>query len=469
MALGAIASRKDNLEHKLHKTKKLNDRLDNDINKLENVLLKKDIILSRAHHKETIQNSDIDKKIQTYENRLNKEMVTYNKMLTENNKLREQIQHIRREHAKFEAKNNRLDAILEEKRQLQAAMVDDGNLAFDSQEDAKQRGLGLADRNDKDLLQHSLEYKELQRHLDNEDDTKKFMDEKGEDRGSLAQQEINRRMLKIIQKSEKVGAQKLEAYKESFGVIYDIYGTISAEALLAELQTKESETFALYNYINDLNKNIEKEHESIAGFKYNTQKTQVATGLYLAEMIQKTDALVELKTKIGVTLDGLIVQYEEQSRTFDFMCQGIQTIFTRTGCEKKIIAQSLGDHTTINANNVLDHLALVERQANRLIGHYVKSQQEANPDMFAKTRVPSQTSRQGTDDGALDDVVIPPAIEDSELYNPTVLVNATDIRKKTNQVLDGREIDRRRLSEDFMSQQQRSFAKRADQRRMTLI
>ena len=149
MALGAIASRKDNLEHKLHKTKKLNDRLDNDINKLENVLLKKDIILSRAHHKETIQNSDIDKKIQTYENRLNKEMVTYNKMLTENNKLREQIQHIRREHAKFEAKNNRLDAILEEKRQLQAAMVDDGNLAFDSQEDAKQRGLGLADRNDK--------------------------------------------------------------------------------------------------------------------------------------------------------------------------------------------------------------------------------------------------------------------------------------------------------------------------------
>lgn len=54
-------------------------------------------------------------------------------------------------------------------------------------------------------------------------------------------------MLKIIQKSEKVGAQKLEAYKESFGVIYDIYGTISAEALLAELQTKESETFALYN------------------------------------------------------------------------------------------------------------------------------------------------------------------------------------------------------------------------------
>ena len=130
----------------------------------------------------------------------------------------------------------------------------------------------------------------------------------------------------------------------------------------------------MYLDINDLNKNIEKEHESIAGFKYNTQKTQVATGLYLAEMIQKTDALVELKTKIGVTLDGLIVQYEEQSRTFDFMCQGIQTIFTRTGCEKKIIAQSLGDHTTINANNVLDHLALVERQANRLIGHYVKSQ-----------------------------------------------------------------------------------------------
>jgi len=64
-------------------------------------------------------------------------------------------------------------------------------MAFDAQEDAQQRGLGLTDRNSKDLSQHSLEFKELQRNLDSEDETKKFMDEKGEDRGSLAQQEVN--------------------------------------------------------------------------------------------------------------------------------------------------------------------------------------------------------------------------------------------------------------------------------------
>ena len=53
-------------------------------------------------------------------------MVLYNKMLAENNKLRAEIQHLRGEHSKFEAKNGRLERILNEKRMLQSLMVDEG-------------------------------------------------------------------------------------------------------------------------------------------------------------------------------------------------------------------------------------------------------------------------------------------------------------------------------------------------------
>ena len=40
------------------------------------------------------------------------------------------------------------------------------------------------------MQQHSLEFKELQRHLDHEDTTKHFMEEKSEDRSVLAQLEV---------------------------------------------------------------------------------------------------------------------------------------------------------------------------------------------------------------------------------------------------------------------------------------
>ena len=47
-------------------------------------------------------------------------------------------------------------------------------------------------------MQHSLEFKELQRRLDNEDETKKFMDEKGEDRGSVEQAEVMQQLILLV-------------------------------------------------------------------------------------------------------------------------------------------------------------------------------------------------------------------------------------------------------------------------------
>ena len=48
--------------------------------------------------------------------------------------VRAREKHLRGEVLKFETKNSRLDRILEQKRQLQANMVNEGNLAFDAQD-----------------------------------------------------------------------------------------------------------------------------------------------------------------------------------------------------------------------------------------------------------------------------------------------------------------------------------------------
>ena len=93
--------------------------------------------------------SQLDRQIETYENRLHKEMVKYNRMLKSNEKLRVVIQHMRGEQKKFEEKNKKLEKILGNKLNHQDQMVDHGNHAYDTQADDKQKRAGLDEKNTK--------------------------------------------------------------------------------------------------------------------------------------------------------------------------------------------------------------------------------------------------------------------------------------------------------------------------------
>ena len=94
-------------------------------------------------------NLRIDQKIATYENRLHKQKLGYNKLLSENRQLRDEIQHLRGEHQKFEMKLAHLNKVLENRRKVQSNMIEEGNNAFDMQEDAMVKKSALFERNEK--------------------------------------------------------------------------------------------------------------------------------------------------------------------------------------------------------------------------------------------------------------------------------------------------------------------------------
>jgi len=70
-----------------------------------------------------------------------------------------------------------------------------------------------------------------------------------------------------------------------------------------------------------------------------------------------------------------------------------------------------------------------------------------------------------------ENVVIPPPIEESDIFSPDYLVDVGDVRSKAIEAMINRdkEIRRTTLGDDWAAQQQRQFVKRADVRRMTLI
>ena len=72
----------------------------------------------------------------------------------QNAKLREEIQHLRGQHEIFESKLEKLNKTIETKRQIQSAMIEEGNNAFDVQLDTTMKNAALFDRNSKDKVQH---------------------------------------------------------------------------------------------------------------------------------------------------------------------------------------------------------------------------------------------------------------------------------------------------------------------------
>ena len=220
--------------------------LDSQLSKSE-LRIKKDALrLTKMEQKNASLNLRIDHKIATYENRLHKQKLDYNKILASNGKMRQKLQHLRGEQQKFEANLAHLKNVLENRRRVQANMIDEGNNAFDMQEDAIVKKSVLFERNDKDHIHHSIEYRELLRTLDNDESVRTFMDEKLNERGELALAAVTTRREKAAEKYTGEVQAKMIQYEDAFGTIYASYGEKTPEELLKMLRTKETDNFTVY-------------------------------------------------------------------------------------------------------------------------------------------------------------------------------------------------------------------------------
>lgn len=220
--------------------------LDAQLSKSESRIKKNALKLTKMEQKNASLNLRIDHKIATYENRLHKQKLNYNKLLASNATMRHELQHLRGEQQKFEAKLAHLKKVLENRRRVQANMIDEGNNAFDMQEDALVKNSVLFERNDKDHIHHSIEYRELLRTLDNDESVRTFMDEKLNERGELALKAVTARREKAQEKYTSEVQAKMTQYEEAFGTIYASYGEKTPEELLKMLRKKEADNFTVY-------------------------------------------------------------------------------------------------------------------------------------------------------------------------------------------------------------------------------
>lgn len=137
-------------------------------------------------------------------------------------------------------------------------------LAFDQRDEAQSKITALQDRNEKDAQQYAAELKELQRTLDHDEKLKDFLFHKSNDR-AFAADFVEEERDRERKEAEAKDLENTKQFKEAFERIKQVVASDSSlDKIVADFIKVEDQNFALFNYVTEMNNQVEGLQENIA-------------------------------------------------------------------------------------------------------------------------------------------------------------------------------------------------------------
>lgn len=362
----------------------------------------------------------ISKQIKILENRLDKALVKFNESLAANKQLRQQIDTLRRERVVFDGIYKKLERELHEKRKEMAAIIKDSNDAYQARDKAQNEMLALKAEADRDKAQFEEEWQKLAELLDSDRRERERLRLQQLEAGAAsaavpkarrapaagggaAEGSVSLASASIISgpggaggnggQGALVQAGALDGtrshggegalapvgdekdYDAEFLVIQEATGLDDIEEIVAKFHAAEEKNFSLFNYVNDLNSEIERLEQRIAETKGEIEKYKgqgVSTDTYRKKMLrQLEDRLARTTAKA----DDYDKQAQKAAKTIGTLKQGIQGIFSRIGAGvgNSGVEEMLGNQG-VTESNIMQYLGLIEQRTSEILRNYAASQ-----------------------------------------------------------------------------------------------
>ncbi|XP_032238101.2 coiled-coil domain-containing protein 63 [Nematostella vectensis] len=386
--------------------------------------------MSHARYKQT------KKHISVLENRLDQASKKFNASLAENWKLRERIDNQKVERSTFEARCKKLDnKIVEVKRQI-SEVIEASTAAYDARDEAQAKMLALKEKNDKDLAQYNTEFKELVRIIEHDRKLKEFMRVKGEERADMLEGELSSRKKKKDEKDKVDKADEtIESYEAAFHKIKEATEIEDTDLLVNKFIEVEDRNFALFNYVNEQNNDIEKLQEEIAEAKADIEKFKSEGVEMEAErkaILKNKEEKLNAATEKGDQFDG---QYKHTKKILEQLKTGIDSLFNKINCDRSAIENLLGSKEGITDNNMMQFLGIIEQRTNELL--QVQAFQLTKDTEKEDPSPPVGLLGQGPQPGVVGVSIVPPSTGD-DYDSDTSTGSDDDQRPMTQQELKNR-------------------------------
>ncbi|EDQ92324.1 uncharacterized protein MONBRDRAFT_17015 [Monosiga brevicollis MX1] len=301
-------------------------------------------------------------RIKTLENRVEQGTRKYNEILTSNAKLREQIDHLKQERRVFDGLHRKLEKELTQHRRDIAELVAQSQQAYDARDEAHHRMSMLEEKSAKELNQHDADIKALKRTLEHDRKLKSFMGVKAQPRG---QDELAASHKRNANQSDQPEAM-VQTYEAAFKQLKEATGIEETNKLVERFIQMEDQNFSLFNYVNELNNELESLTEQVHELQSSIDKFQRENRTSDSE---RKATLQELEQKLeAVNQQAKHFESQQSAFTDQFAAlkAGISTIFDGPVCEGTVLTDMLGN-TEITESNIMSFLGAIEQRANELL------------------------------------------------------------------------------------------------------
>ena len=199
---------------------------------------------------------------------------------------------------------------------------------------------------DKEQQAFEAEWRELGKLIEHDRKMKDFMKNRRKDQeaegklGEMSMEEETKLRKKVIKgnwniakdkAAQQVSMEKVQSYGEAFAKIQAATGITDIDELVTTFINAEDENFRLFNYVNELNQEIEKLEDQITDIKneiekykgqgVNTDNQRKKILKDLEERLQKTEAKAEMYES----------KYAAAMKTVNALKEGIWKIYNKIG------------------------------------------------------------------------------------------------------------------------------------------
>uniref|UniRef100_A0A3Q0KBC8 Coiled-coil domain-containing protein 63 n=1 Tax=Schistosoma mansoni TaxID=6183 RepID=A0A3Q0KBC8_SCHMA len=384
--LKQILQEQDNIQLQIDELKTYGKRLDNEIRKIENLIQEKQQIRLIQTKKETETAElkiQIEKKLLIMENNLHEKNMKFCDTLAYNNKIRHEIECARNERNIYYSIHQKLKEKLIHLNKLKTKLIQQANITYDQRADAKNKSNALKEKNDKDSAGFETEIKDLQRIIDHNDQLRKFMVTKSDERLEWKQKAENRRRKygatgEIAQQQRSL---KIQEYESAMNRLQLITGKSDVEQMTRYYKRNEDDNFTMFKYVTELNNQIECLNDNIINIEKTINEYDEEQKVFEKQRVNRMN---ELQAQIKSDKEAANTAENRTTHIHKLLDQiktEIKQLTIKLGCDLSRITEMLGgDGDQITERNLMLYLNVLEQRVDELLTVKCYSQNKGHSD-----------------------------------------------------------------------------------------
>jgi len=173
------------------------------------------------------------------------------------------------------------------------------------------------------------------------------------------------------------GMEKVQSYEEAFTQIQRATQISDIDALVRQFIENEDQNFKMFNYLNELNIEIERGEEQLNELKQETEKYK---GQDKGAASQRRRLIKDLQDRTS-DVEAKTAQYEDAYKTLTSsisqIAKSIEGLSGKLKCQTQLLSE-MGADAGCNEANIMIYLGIVEQRANELLSLYLNLQQHGH-------------------------------------------------------------------------------------------